>query len=110
MNRHYFAYRSFNPEFETMKRFVDIGLDTICFFPGHSNNSLGLPYSKYPPTWYWYGKYNFDSLDRNIITGSSREIDTVNDSVFRSNYGFLAGPRNSRGHHIGPIHRSFHGT
>ena len=66
MNRHYFAYRSFNPEFETMKRFVDIGLDTICFFPGNSNNSLGLPYSKYPPTWFWYGKYNFDSLDDQI--------------------------------------------
>ena len=66
MNRHYFAYRSFNPEFETMKRFVDIGLDTICFFPGHSNNSMGLPYAKYPPTWCWYGKYNFESLDQQI--------------------------------------------
>ena len=66
MNKHYFAYRSFNPEFETMKRFTDIGLDTICFFPGNSNNSLGLPYSKYPPTWFWYGKYNFDSLDEQI--------------------------------------------
>lgn len=66
MNRHYFAYRSFNPEFETMKRFANIGLDTICFFPGNSNNSLGLPYSKYPPIWNWYKKYNFDSLDQQI--------------------------------------------
>ena len=66
MNHHYFAYRSFNPEFEAMKHFVGSGVDTICFFPGNSNNSLGLPYSKYPPIWCWYDQYNFDSLDRQI--------------------------------------------
>lgn len=66
MNHHYFAYRSFNPEFEAMKRFVGSGLDTICFFPGNSNNSLGLPYSKYPPIWCWYDQYNFASLDQQI--------------------------------------------
>jgi hypothetical protein len=66
MNNHYFAYRSFNPEFETMKRFVKCGLDTICFLPGNTNNSLGLPYSKYPPIWCWYDQYNFNSLDEQI--------------------------------------------
>ena len=27
---------------------------------------MGLPYAKYPPTWCWYGKYNFESLDQQI--------------------------------------------
>ena len=76
MNRHYFAYRSFNPEFEAMKRFASSGVDTICFFPGSTSNSLGLPYSKYPPVWCWYDRYDFDSLDRQI-----RDLKKIRDDV-----------------------------
>lgn len=76
MRHHYFAYRSFNPEFETMKRFTAVGVDTICFFPANTNNSMGLPYSKYPPIWCWYDRYNFDSLDRQI-----KDLKGIRDDV-----------------------------
>ncbi len=59
-----FAYRSFWPEFEAMKQFRDAGVNTYCIFAAHTNNSLGLPYSKYPPVWRWFDKYDFDSLNR----------------------------------------------
>ncbi len=63
-HRNFFAYRSFWPEFEAMKRFRDAGVNTICIFAAHSDNSLGKPYSKYPPVWRWFGKYDFKSLDK----------------------------------------------
>lgn len=59
-----FAYRSFWPEFEAMRQFKDAGVDTICIFAANTDNSLGKPYSKYPPVWRWFGKYDFDSLDK----------------------------------------------
>ncbi len=60
----FFAYRSFWPEFEAMKRFRDAGVNTVCIFAAHSDNSLGMPYSKYPPVWRWFGKYDFGSLEK----------------------------------------------
>lgn len=59
-----FAYRSFWPEFEAMGEFQAVGVDTVCIFAANTDNSLGLPYSKYPPVWRWFDKYDFASLDR----------------------------------------------
>lgn len=60
----FFAYRSFWPEFGAMKQFRDAGVNTVCIFAANTDNSLGQPYSKYPPVWRWFGKYDFDSLNR----------------------------------------------
>lgn len=65
-NRHYFAYRSFLPEFDAMKRFAAAGVRTICFFPGNTTNSLGQPYAQYPSIWNWFDRYEFSSLDQQI--------------------------------------------
>lgn len=62
----YFCYRSFNPELKTMKTFHELGVNTICFFPGNTLNSLGQPYSQYPPLWLGPNHYDFASLDRQI--------------------------------------------
>ena len=59
-----FAYRSFWPEFDAMRQFKDAGVDTVCIFAANTDNSLGQPYSKYPPVWRWFGKYDFASLDK----------------------------------------------
>lgn len=60
----FFSYRSFWPEFEAMRQFKAAGVDTVCIFPANTANSLGQPYSKYPPVWRWFGKYDFASLDK----------------------------------------------
>lgn len=60
----FFAYRSFWPEFEAMKEFRKAGVNTVCIFAANTDNSLGMPYSQYPPVWRWFGKYDFDSLNR----------------------------------------------
>ena len=65
-SRHYFAYRSFLPEFDAMKRFAAAGVRTICFFPGNTTNSLGQPYAQYPSIWNWFDRYEFSSLDQQI--------------------------------------------
>jgi len=59
-----FAYRSFWPEFGAMRQFKDAGVNIVCIFAANTDNSLGKPYSKYPPVWRWFGKYDFDSLDK----------------------------------------------
>lgn len=62
----YFAYRSFNPEFEAMKDFAGMDVNTVAIFPAHSWNSLGEPYSKYPPIWTGFKQYDFRSFDRQL--------------------------------------------
>ncbi len=64
--RKFFAYRSFWPELEAMRKFHEVGIDTVVFFPANSANSLGEPYSKYPPNWLWFDNYNFEPVDRQI--------------------------------------------
>ena len=59
-----FAYRSFWPEFAAMRQFKDAGVNTVCIFAANTDNSLGKPYSKYPPVWRWFGKYDFESLNK----------------------------------------------
>ena len=60
----YFAYRSFWPEHDTMKRFASVGVHTYCVFPSNTCNSLGEPYSKYPVVWRYPEVYDWDALDR----------------------------------------------
>ncbi len=60
----YFAYRSFWPEHETMKKFMKCGVHTFCIFPSSTYNSLGEPYSKYPLVWRYPEKYDWKSLNR----------------------------------------------
>ncbi len=60
----YFAYRSFWPEHETMRKFAERGVHTYCVFPANTDNSLGEPYGKYPAIWRYPGKYDWDSLYR----------------------------------------------
>lgn len=64
--RRYFGYRSFMPEYETMKKFRAIGVDTFTFMVSNNENLYGLPYTKYQPTWIWERKYDFSLFDRNI--------------------------------------------
>lgn len=47
-----------------MRQFKDAGVQTVCIFAANTDNSLGQPYSKYPPVWRWFGKYDFDSLNK----------------------------------------------
>lgn len=63
---HYFAYRSFWPELETMKKFRECGVDTFMFMVSNITNSLGLPYTKYPPVWKWNNVYDLDAFDQQI--------------------------------------------
>ena len=60
----FFSYRSFWPEFGAMAQFRDAGVDTVCIFAANTDNSLGQPYCKYPPVWRWFGKYDFESLNK----------------------------------------------
>ena len=62
----FLAYRSFHTPLNTIKRFSDVGYDTICVFPAHTLNSRGTPYSQYPPTWIWYDKIDFSPFDKMI--------------------------------------------
>jgi hypothetical protein len=66
LNGNVFAYRSFNPELETVKVFADFGVDWVCIYPSNVLNSLGIPYSAYGPTWLGLDEYDFDPLDRQI--------------------------------------------
>lgn len=61
-----FAYRSFNPELETVEVFADFGVDWVCIYPSNTLNSLGMPYSVYGPTWLGLDQYDFEPLDREI--------------------------------------------
>lgn len=65
-NKPFLAYRSFYMPLNTIKQFSNAGYDTICVFPAHTNNSLGTPYSQYPPTWLWYDKIDFTPFDKMI--------------------------------------------
>ena len=60
----YFAYRSFWPEHETMKKFSRCGIHTYCLFPSSTCNSLGEPYGKYPAIWRYPESYDWNSLHR----------------------------------------------
>ncbi|MBQ6470583.1 MAG: hypothetical protein IJJ33_01245 [Victivallales bacterium] len=65
--RHYYAYRSFWPELETRRRFRDeAGVTIHNVMISNTANSLGFPYTKYPPVWKWNGVYDLESFDRQL--------------------------------------------
>ncbi|OQA85654.1 MAG: hypothetical protein BWY31_01803 [Lentisphaerae bacterium ADurb.Bin242] len=62
----YFAYRSFLPEWETMKRFRRDGVDTFTLMISNSLNAAGQPYTRYQPVWTGERKYDFSPVDRHV--------------------------------------------
>lgn len=65
VKKHYYAYRSFWPELETRKRFrQEVGINVHNVMISNTANSLGFPYTKYPPVWKWNGVYDLDAFDR----------------------------------------------
>ena len=65
--KHYFAYRSFWPELETMKKFREVvGVKVFNVMISNTANSLGFSYTKYPPVWKWNGVYDLDAFDRQL--------------------------------------------
>ena len=67
----FIGYRSFYTPIDTIEKFYNEGYDTVCVFPAHTLNSLGTPYSEYPPTWLWYDKIDFTPFDRMVEDISS---------------------------------------
>ncbi|MHB8996244.1 MAG: hypothetical protein ACYC63_13445 [Armatimonadota bacterium] len=76
LSENVFAYRSFNPELETVKAFADFGVDWVCIYPSNVLNSLGIPYSAYGPIWLGLDEYDFEPLDRQIA-----DLRAVNPNV-----------------------------
>ena len=62
----FFAYRSFNKELATVKRFYDAGIRQFCVFPANTVNSMGQYYSEYTPNWHYFGGYEFEHVDQQI--------------------------------------------
>ena len=63
---HFFGYRSFEPEYETMKKMRERGIRTIPFMVSNNNNFMGSPYTHYQPTWVWEREYDFTKFDQNV--------------------------------------------
>ena len=63
---HFFGYRSFEPEYETMKKMRELGIRTISFMVSNNTNFMGEPYTRYQPTWVWEREYDFTKFDRNV--------------------------------------------
>jgi len=64
LTKPFFAYRSFNKETATTKRFYDAGVRQFCLFPANTVNSLGQYYSEYPRNWLYFDVYEFEHVDR----------------------------------------------
>ena len=62
----FFGYRSFEPEYDTMKKMRDLGIRTITFMVSNNNNFMGSPYTRYQPTWVWEREYDFTKFDQNV--------------------------------------------
>ena len=60
----FFAYRSFFAEFEAMKNFGGVGVNTITIMPSNTTNSLGEPYCQYPVFWRGDGQYDWKAFDK----------------------------------------------
>lgn len=63
---HFFGYRSFEPEYETMKKMRELGIRTFTFMVSNNNNFMGSPYTRYQPTWVWEREYDFTKFDQNV--------------------------------------------
>ena len=62
----FFGYRSFEPEYETMKKMRTLGIRTIPFMVSNNCNFMGEPYTRYQPTWIWEREYDFTRFDKNV--------------------------------------------
>ena len=77
MNKNrYFGYRSFEPEYETMKELRKRGIDTVTIMVSNNTNFMGAPYTRYQPTWIWNREYDFTLFDKNIkdVTGAVPDV------------------------------------
>ena len=62
--KQFFGYRSFMPEFEVMKKFRSMGIDTFTLMFSNGLNSVGSPYTKYQPVWVWEKEYDMAIVDK----------------------------------------------
>lgn len=62
----FFAYRSFRKEPDTVKRMYGLGIRQFCVFPANTENSVGLPYSEYPPNRVYHDVTDYTPVDRQI--------------------------------------------
>ena len=61
------GFNTWAPSEETLRRFSEAGVNTVCCFPANVLSSVGEPYnSAYPPIWNGPGNYDFDCLDRQV--------------------------------------------
>lgn len=58
------AFHSYKRDLATVRRFGELGIDTVTCFPANNLSSVGVPYSPYPPVWLGPNLYDFDSVDR----------------------------------------------
>ena len=61
----FFAYRSFLPEHDAMRRFAEqADVNVVTLFPANTYNMLGTPYCAYPANWTWWGTIDEKAIDR----------------------------------------------
>jgi hypothetical protein len=61
------GYNTYAPNAETLRQFTKAGVNTVVVFPANVLSMPGVPYNPaYPPIWNGPGKYDFDSLDRQV--------------------------------------------
>ena len=62
----FFGYRSFEPEYDTMKEMRKRGVDNVTIMVSNNTNFMGSPYTRYQPTWIWNREYDFSLFDKNM--------------------------------------------
>ena len=62
----FFGYRSFEPEYDTMKEMRKRGVDNVTIMVSNYTNFMGSPYTRYQPTWIWNREYDFSLFDKNM--------------------------------------------
>ncbi|MBP5638088.1 MAG: hypothetical protein J6X55_01315, partial [Victivallales bacterium] len=62
----FFGYRSFEPEYETMKIMSGLGINEITLMVSNSTNFMGEPYTRFQPTWIWEREYDFTLFDKMV--------------------------------------------
>lgn len=73
----FFAYRSFLPEHDAMRRFAEkADVNVVTLFPANTYNLLGFPYCAYPLNWTWWG-----TIDEKVIDRQFDEVIAVNPKV-----------------------------
>ena len=65
-SRRYFGYRSFEPEYGTMKVMAGLGIREITLMVSNGTNFMGEPYTRFQPTWVWEREYDFTLFDKMV--------------------------------------------